>query len=42
VKVLHWAGLADGYADGTFRPKASISRGEFAKMLHRYELKIGR
>jgi hypothetical protein len=39
---LHWAGLADGYADGTFRRHLGISCGEFAKMLHRYELKIGK
>jgi len=33
VAALQIAGMAEGYADGTFRPETKVSRAEFVKML---------
>ena len=35
VEFLRYAGITNGYSDGTFRPSRSISRGEFTLMVCR-------
>ena len=35
IAWLHGAGITQGYADGTYRPGESVSRGEMAAFLHR-------
>lgn len=35
IEALHTAGFVNGYADGTFRPAASVTRAEFAAILAR-------
>lgn len=40
---IHWAaehGLIDGYDDGTFRPHANLTRGQFATILKRYHEQV--
>ena len=32
VEVLRMMGVLDGYADGTFRPNATLTRAQFCKM----------
>jgi hypothetical protein len=34
IEALHAEGVIRGYDDGTFRPRASITRGQFASILH--------
>ncbi|ERN51806.1 C40 family peptidase [Alkalihalophilus marmarensis] len=34
INALHSNGLVQGFTDGTYRPSSSISRAEFAKILH--------
>lgn len=44
-KAISWAteaGILTGYADGTIRPNASITRQQMAAMLHRYAQYKGR
>lgn len=33
VKALYYAGVIEGYSDGTFRPDNKVNRAEFSKML---------
>lgn len=33
IAALQQAGIVGGYADGTFKPKANVTRAQFAKML---------
>ena len=35
MEFLRYAGITNGYSDGTFRPSRSISRGEFTLMVCR-------
>lgn len=35
IEALHASGFVNGYADGTFRPAASVTRAEFVTMLGR-------
>ncbi len=44
TEAIRWAvseGVVSGYADGTFRPNAPITREQLAAMLYRYEQKYG-